>query len=99
MKNVAKVVGLVVCGLAVASVCCGAFKSNAKCFTIDHVVRSGQTLNGIADSYYDMNSPELVGSKDDYRLHVRVMNNDKHNLERQLQINDIVKVEIKQVRK
>lgn len=56
-------------------------------------VQPGDTLNGIAAEHFKYNKPGLM-SLDDYQMHIRVTNNKLHNLERQLQIGDMVKVPV-----
>lgn len=60
---------------------------------IEHVVKSGETLNGIALKYYRQNKKDYISQRD-YAMMVRVANNDKHNLDRKLQIGDRVVVPI-----
>ena len=58
---------------------------------IEHVVKSGETLNGIALKYYRQNKQGYISQRD-YAMMVRVENNKLYNLDRQLQIGDRVVV-------
>ncbi len=60
---------------------------------ITHIAKKGDTLNDIAASHYKLNKAGLM-SLEDYSCIVRVKNNNLHNLDRQLQIGDEVKVPV-----
>lgn len=60
---------------------------------INYTVQSGDTLNGIAQEHHSLNTKGYI-PLEDYQMAVRVANNDKHNLNRQLQVDDVVKVPV-----
>ena len=82
----------VVCSMFVCSVCCGWF-DNVKTDYLTYKVQGGDTLNGIAAKYHGLNTKGYI-DLDNYAMMIRVTNNDKHNMNRVLQVGDEVKIPV-----
>lgn len=65
---------------------------------LQHVVRAGETLNGIAYDYHNLNTKDYIPA-DDYAMEVRMKNNHLVLNNRQLQIGDVVLVPVFTVKK
>lgn len=89
MKNCIKC--FVMCALVALSI--NVFSDNVQTEYKEYVVRSGDTLNGIAQMFHEQNTKGYI-ALDDYQMMVRTTNRDKYNLQRQLQIGDVVKVPV-----